>query len=156
MVRRRTLRWSVLLLAGMVAVAAAGPRKSEAVVKVTARAMPETPGPDGTQVVIVTLSIEKGWHIYANPVGNETLASTATVVAIDHTPKPEVTIDYPAGKLVKDKDVGDYRTYEGTVQIKATVKRSPNDAKPLTVRVRFHACDDKGCLPPGEVTLMVP
>src|SRR5207253_969008 len=40
-----------------------GPKKSDGVVKVTAKAVPEKPGRDGKQVVIVTLAIEKGWHI---------------------------------------------------------------------------------------------
>ena len=51
-----------------------------------------------------TLTIDKGWHIYANPVGLEDLASAQTVVTFPADSKPEVVkIDYPPGKVVKDE-----------------------------------------------------
>src|SRR5262249_33401290 len=52
-----------------------GAKRSDSVVKVTAKAEPEKPGADGKQVVIVTLIIDKGWHLYANPVGPEDLSA---------------------------------------------------------------------------------
>src|SRR5262245_15872359 len=133
------------------AVAQKGPKTSEAVVKVSAKA--EKPDADGKQVVTVTLEVDKGWHTYANPVGLEDLESSQTVVDVSGKNKPElVKVDYPKGKLVKDV-VGDYSIYEGKVTIKATVQRTKGDSEPLEVKVSFQACSDKACLVPATVKL---
>jgi len=132
----------------------AAPKKSEDVVKVKARA--EKPAADGTQVVTVTLTIEKPWHLYANPVGNDDLTSSQTVLTITgpDQPKTEKT-EYPKGKPVKDATVGDYNVYEGEVTIKATVKRSAGAKAPPDVKVRLQACSEKTCFPPATVKVAV-
>ena len=56
----------------------AAPLTSDSVVKATAVA--DKPGPDGKQTVTLTLAIDKGWHLYANPVGTDDLAPVQTVV----------------------------------------------------------------------------
>src|SRR5262249_2039279 len=56
--------------------------RSDSVVKVSVRAAPEKPGPDGKQLLTITLAIEKDWHIYANPVGNEQFENAQTTVAV--------------------------------------------------------------------------
>lgn len=133
-----------LLMVGLVAAwseAGGAGVKSDSKVKV---AIKSTKAGD-EETVVVTLTIDKGWHIYANPVGLEDLASSQTVLTIEGNPKPEgVKIDYPAGKLVKDAVVGDHKVYEEEVVIKAQVRRA--DAGPLTVAVKFQACNDKQCL----------
>ena len=140
-------------------VANAGPvfaqaKKSEAVVKATAAA--DKPDADGKQTVTITLDIEKPWHLYANPVGNEDLASAQTVVTVGSKVKPEdVKIEYPPGKLHKDKD-GEYKIYEGKVAIKAHVKRAKGDSGPLEVNIKLQACDDRSCLFPSTVKVVVP
>jgi DsbC/DsbD-like thiol-disulfide interchange protein len=128
-------------------------KKSDSVVKVTATAT--KPDAAGKQVLTVTFAIDKGWHIYANPVGNSDLAETRTVVEVKAVGKPEVKITYPSGKVIMDKDVGNYRVYEDKVNIEATVTRAKGDATPLEVSVRFNACNDKGCLPPATVKVPV-
>jgi thiol:disulfide interchange protein len=133
-----------------------GAKNSEAVVKVTAKA--DKPGADGKQVVTITLTVDKDWHTYANPVGLEDLESAQTVVEITGKNKLEsVKLDYPKGKLHEDKVVGDYSIYEGKVEIKATVQRAKGDSGPLDVKVKFQACSDvtKTCLPPATVKLSV-
>jgi uncharacterized protein YyaL (SSP411 family) len=130
-------------------------RKSDKLVKITAAARPEKPGSDGVQTVTVTLAIDKDWHLGANPAGETGVPTTVTVTA---KAKPEsVKIDYPAGKLVKDP-IGDYRIYEGTVAIKAVVRRAAGDTSPLELSVKFAACSDKDmtCLPPATVKVAVP
>jgi DsbC/DsbD-like thiol-disulfide interchange protein len=131
-------------------------KKSDAVVKVTLKADPEKPGADGQQVVTVNLAIDKGWHVYANPVGNKDLESSQTVVKVSAKNPPQVQMAYPEGKLIKDKDNGDYRTYEDKTAIKATVRRTAGDRGPLEVSITFQACDDKSCLLPATVKLVVP
>jgi DsbC/DsbD-like thiol-disulfide interchange protein len=152
--------FAVLLLVGASAFGlfsesgtAAG-KKSDSEVKTTAKA--GKIGEDGTQVVTVTLTINKGWHIYANPVDNKDQEDAQTVVTISGKTKPEdVKVEYPAGKLIKDKLVGDYRIYEDKVEIKATVKRAKGDTGPLEATVKFQACNDKTCLQGAKVTVPV-
>ena len=66
------------------------------------------------------------------------------------------SVEYPAGKLVKDKVVGDYKVYDDKVTIKAMVKRAKGDTSPLEVSVKFQACTEKQCLVPATVKLTVP
>lgn len=130
-------------------------RSSDKFVKVSAVAKPDKPGADGLQVVIVTLAIDKEWHLGANPPGETGVATTLTVAAKE---KPEVKIDYPPGKAIKDPTVGEYRVYEGTVAIRATIRRARGDNSPLELSVKFAACSDKDmtCLPPVTVKLALP
>lgn len=133
----------------------AGSKKSDSEVKLSAKAT--KPDDSGKQVVTVTMDINKGWHAYANPVGNPDLRSSQTVVTVTGKEKLEaVKIAYPEGKVVNDKLVGNYRTYEGKVDIQATVQRARGDTGPLEVSVKFMVCHDKGvCLLPATVKLMV-
>jgi uncharacterized protein YyaL (SSP411 family) len=133
-----------------------GAKKSDSVVKVTAKAEPEKPGADGKQVVTVTLEIDKGWHTYANPVGLEDLASSQTEVSVSSKTKPQVVkVEYPEGKEINDTVVGKYKVYEGKVSIKATVERAAGDTGPLEITVKFQACDEKRCLLPATKTLKI-
>ncbi len=143
----------LVLWAGRAELTARGAELSDSKVKVTAKA--EKPGADGTQVVTITLDIEKEWHTYANPVGNETLVPNMTKVALEKIKAADVQIEYPMGKLVKDPTEGDYYIYEGQVEIKATVKRAKDDTTPLKLKVRIAACNNKKmkCLPAATVEL---
>lgn len=160
---KRSFTLSFLLLLGLVLAIpllgwnapVSGQKKSDAVVKVTATA--DKPDADGKQTVSILLTHESGWHSYANPVGLEDLAAAQTTVAITGKNKlDDVKVDYPPGKLIKDKIVGDYKVFEDKVTIKATVKRAKGDTGPLDVTVKFQACNDKQCLQSATVKLTVP
>ncbi|MFL5245128.1 MAG: protein-disulfide reductase DsbD N-terminal domain-containing protein [Gemmataceae bacterium] len=113
-------------------------------------------GADGTQEITLTLNVEEGWHLYANPVGNDDLTSAQTTVKITGETKPkDVKVVYPKGKIIKDATLGDYSTYEGKVVIKARVSRAKDDTGPLQVSIKLQACNEKLCLPPGTVKLTV-
>lgn len=133
--------------------AAQAAKKSDAVVKINATA--GEPGPDGKQVVTLTLKIDKPWHLYANPVPPE-FPGIPTEVKVEKVKPEDVKVDYPPGKLVKDAVVGDYKVYEDQVTIKATVQRARGDRSPLELSVRVQACTDKQCLLPATVKLTVP
>ena len=118
--------------------AALGPLKSEDAVQLTATAGKIT---DGKQTIEIKLAIEKPWHIYANPAGNDAAAGNQTTVSIRIAGKPvEAEITYPAGELVKDEVVGDYRIYEKEVVVKAVVKRTDDGMTPLDVSAKIQAC----------------
>jgi DsbC/DsbD-like thiol-disulfide interchange protein len=127
--------------------------KSDSKVKVTATA--DKPDADGKQSVTITLDIEPEWHLYANPVENDSFAPVQTRVKF-LTKVEDAKVTYPEGKLIKDKTVGDYRTYEGKVVIKATVKRMKSDTGPLEFSIKVQACDKSNCLSPAEVKKSVP
>ena len=170
MLRRANLRPALgraAVLGLLIAWAAAAPAgwaqddatKSADVVKIKATA--DKPGADGKQVVTVTIDIEKGWHIYANPVGNDDFAINQTTVSVTGKQKLEdVRIEYPPGKEVQDKLVGNYMTYEDKVAIKVTVKRARDDTGPLDVSVKLQSCchikGKEKCLIPSTVKVNVP
>lgn len=104
-------------------------------------------GSDGTQTVVVTLHINKPWHVYANPVGNEDLAAAQTTIVFPKGVKV-VQAKYPAGKTINDKVIGKYHVYEGKVSIPIVIQRA-GGAGPLELSVRYQACDDRRCLPPA-------
>ena len=105
----------------------------------------------------IKVTIDKPWHIYANPPGNAGAAGNQTSVSICVAGKPvDAEITYPKGSEVVDEVVGNYRIYEGEVTIKATLQRKDDAA--LDVQVKFQACT-KGangrCLAPSTIKMTV-
>jgi DsbC/DsbD-like thiol-disulfide interchange protein len=144
----------VAILAESGELAAQG-KKSDAVVKVTATA--DKPDADGKQTVTITMVTDKGWHNYANPVGNKDLVDAQTVVNVSaKQPVEVVKIAYPPGALKKDPKAGNYMIYEGITVIKAQVKRTKGDTSPLDVSVSLQSCDKESCLFPATVKISVP
>lgn len=147
MPNRRVL-WSLILGLAFAPLAMGQGKKSEGVVKATAKEGPASAAKGGKRLVLVELEIEKGWHLYANPAGNEDLDSVKTTVTVVGE-KAEVV--YPKGKQVIDPVVGNYVTYEGKQTIQVHV---PADKKgPLKLHVSFQACDEKTCLQPAKLTV---
>jgi hypothetical protein len=151
---RRSLFHAALfaaLLLGLGAGPAAG-QGSDSVVKASAKA--SKPDDDGNQTVTITLDItDKRYHLYANPVGNDTLKSTQTTVRFTSKLEGDAKVEYPPGKLIKDEDVGNYKTYEGMVTIKAKVRRVKGDTSPLGLAIKLQACTEKACLTPATIKL---
>lgn len=136
-----------VFLAGL---APAAPPKSDSVVKATVAA--GKVGPDGKQTVTLTLAIDKGWHLYANPVGNDDLKSVQTVVkAAAKGQLGDVKVNYPAGKKVKDSVLGDYVIYEDKAVIPVLVSRAAGDDSPVELTVKLQACNESECLLPAEI-----
>src|SRR5207247_1870678 len=146
---------AVLAAGGMLIPARAGGKRSDAEVKVALESA--KPDAEGKLVITLKLDINKGWHIYGNPVGNNDLVDAQTVVSVSGKNKPtSVKIDYPKGHVIKDKVLGDYNVYEDKVTIKAIVERAAGDSGPLDVNVRFQACNDSTCLFPYTKKITVP
>jgi hypothetical protein len=124
-------------------------------IKVSAKA--DKVGPDGKQVVTVTLAMDKKWWTFANPVGLEDLSYHQTIVTVKGRDKlRSVRVDYPVGELVKNEIVGDYRIYRGKVVIRAHVRRAEGDTGPLEVTAVFNPRTNTLCMPPVRVKLSVP
>jgi hypothetical protein len=144
---------AVLSAAGGVA-QAADASKSDSVVKIETNAA--KPDADGKQVVTLTLTIDKGWHLYANPAPKDFPGVPVEVKVGGKTKPASVKVDYPEGKEVKDATIGDYKVYEDKAEIKVTVQRAKGDADPLDLAIKLQACTDKKCLLPATVKLSVP
>jgi DsbC/DsbD-like thiol-disulfide interchange protein len=139
----------MVVLAALLVVAAARldaqGKGSEGVVKATASIKKV----GGETILTVQFAVEKGWHIYANPPGNDDLKPVATTVTLQGGTKGEVV--YPAGKQVIDPVVGNYRVYEGTEEIRVKLASEPSG--PVKIQASFQACNEKSCLQPSKVTL---
>jgi len=157
---RHALRIGLFLGAALtagwtLAPAQGGAKRSDAEVKVAVESA--KPAADGKLVITLALDINKGWHIYGNPVGNDDLVDAQTVVSVSGKTKPaSVKIEYPKASVIKDKVLGTYNVYEDKVTIKATVERAAGDNDPLDVTIRFQACNDTTCLFPATKKLTVP
>lgn len=147
--------WQKLSLVGLLIVlagngtAAEQAKRSDSVVKI--RATASEPAADGMQAVTIDLAIDKGWHLYANPVPTDFPGIPTTVKVGGNVKADDVKIVYPAGKLVKDAVVGDHQVYEDKATIKATVRRAKGDSGPLELIIQVQACTDKQCLLPATV-----
>lgn len=112
----------------------------------------------GNQTVTITMTIEKGWYIYANPVNNDEFKNIQTLINVKaQKDLVNVKIQYPAGKTHEDKDVGNYSVYEDKVTIPVIVQRTAGDVSPLEVEVIFNTCNVKGvCLRKDSYTFTLP
>lgn len=103
---------------------------------------------EGKRKVVVTLRVAEGWHVYANPVGNDNLLDSQTVVTLfvdGKAAKADVT--YPKGKEHRDAAGDRYNVYEGKVVATAAVNAT-GIAK-VEARVKVTACSNGQCLLPS-------
>jgi len=110
---------------------------------------------DGSQVITVTLSIDKGWYVYANPTGLGEDIDDFYQLTVKAQTKAKVKIDYPPGKEVEDKGIGKWRKYEGKVMIPVTVWRAKGDQAPLDLHVRFALRKGAICAVPQSTSVTV-
>ncbi len=147
------------LLALVVALACATvlfaqPKKSDTVVKASAAA--GKLDANGKQTVTLTLKIDDGWHLYANPVPKD-FPGVPVEVSVEAKVKPaDVKVEYPKGKVVKDAMFGDHQVYEKSAVIKINVERAKGDSGPLSLNIKVQTCNDRTCLTPGTIKLKVP
>jgi DsbC/DsbD-like thiol-disulfide interchange protein len=125
--------------------------------KIKATAAATKLGADGKQTVTITLDIEKGWYIYANPIktNTEVLENNQTKVVIKSKDKVKASVKYPAGKQKKDGRY-EFDIYEGKIVIEAEVQRTAGDTAPLQISIDVNTCRKNECLLPGTVMLTVP
>jgi thiol:disulfide interchange protein len=156
MIRTGTKLLAVAILAWLPAQAHAEVTKSDSVVKIEV-----DPGKieNDKQTVTLTLSIQKGYHIYANHIGQENIALPTEVTISGKTKPQAVKISYPPGKLEQNEFVGDHYIYERKAVIAADVRRAKGDTGPLKAAIRVQACSegqDGKCLLPATVEVNIP
>jgi len=116
---------------------------SASVVKATFKA---EPAKDGKQAFAISLAIEKPWHIYASPVGNDAFKNSETTVeAFIGGKLVEAAVVFPKPGTGIDKKDGNYGIHEGELTIKGVATRGADEGE-LEVRITFIACKEGKCL----------
>ena len=127
------------------------------VVKAEPQPVNIAPG-ESTEATII-LTIQKGYHVNANPPTYPYLIPTALDVS-PHDGLSIGQISYPAPINIKlafaEKPLA---VYEGQTAITATMK-ADDSVKPgertIPAKLRIQACDNQVCFPPGSIDLTIP
>jgi hypothetical protein len=110
--------------------------------------------------VAVQLQIAEGWHIHANPPGDDEL-DVATELELQSKLDVELnTVRYPAGKKA-DRGEGEkpQLLYHGKVTLIGEIEvpaAAAGKREDLVLVVNYQACNDNRCLPPKKLKLTVP
>ncbi len=107
--------------------------------------------------VVLQLKIAAGWHINANPPGQDNLIPTTVTVAAD-APVEIVDIAYPMGKSTRFEFSNvPLNVYEGTLTIPLRLKLKPDVTwkKNTAIRLQltYQPCDDTQCLLPQTLDI---
>lgn len=148
------------LLTSWVAPAAAQPRDSSQIVRLTTQLSEHSLRPGDHAELSVVLMLERGWHINGHALESELLIPTT----VSFDPSASLTvraIRYP--EAIRRRFAfadGMLDVYEGEVRILADVAIGADarigDTMTLTGTVRFQACNDTLCLMPAEISFGVP
>ena len=137
--------------------AARGPATSVKFVKASAADVQIPAG--GSAEATVTLTIQPGYHVNANPPTFSYLRPTEVLVQTGEGVSVGF-ITYP-NKLIKKFSFAEepLAVYEGSAAIKVMLKAIPAAAKgarSLPTKLNVQACDDQVCYPPGTLELSIP
>ena len=108
---------------------------------------------------VISVAIQEGWHIYANPTGAAELKPTTLRLApASERSATLVSVKYPPGAAKVLGSIGTEKValYEGTVELTARIRLAP-DAKPgpipLKLKLSYQACNDRLCLAPASLEI---
>jgi thiol:disulfide interchange protein DsbD len=145
--------FSLLLMVAAVSAMAAPPNK----VKWSARLEPADARAGESAQVVVTATVEPGFHIYSlkpNTVGVATSVKLEKSAALTPQGKPVE----PAAHRIKDETLKvEYDVFEGTVAFGIPVKLAPKaaGAQKAVVTAQSQACHDQICDPPATEKVAV-
>lgn len=113
----------------------------------------------GSGEAVVTVAVQSGYHVNANPPSDAYLKATELIVS----PADGLSVGfvkYPTAVKKKfsfsDKQLA---VYEGEVPIKVLLKAGAATAKgthQLATKLNVQACDDQLCYPPGTLEMTIP
>ncbi len=128
---------------------------SQALVTATAKIKTRT---KGNQIdVEVQVKIAAGWHINANPAGQDNLIPTT--ITVDKDALIEINnVKYPKGKSMKfEFSPESVNVYDRTFTIPLKLKQKPNTTLkknvPIILKLNYQACNDTECLLPQELNI---
>ncbi len=107
--------------------------------------------------VKVQVNIKDGWHINANPTGQENLIPTTISVPVDSSISIS-DVKYPKGKSVKFEFSADsLNVYEGTMTFTLKIKPKENltlkKNDQILLKLNYQACNETECLLPQTLDL---
>ena len=110
----------------------------------------------GEASVTVTLNIGPEYHLNANDPGVEGLIATSLELEGGENPGVALTVEYPK-PAVRKFDFADQaiNVYEGTVQIRATLRKKGATTLPVKLMLTLQLCTEMSCLEPRRVELPV-
>ncbi len=128
---------------------------SQALVTATAKIKTRT---KGNQIdVEVQVKIAAGWHINANPAGQDNLIPTT--ITVDKDALIEINnVKYPKGKSMKfEFSPESVNVYDGTFTIPLKLKQKPDTlikkGVPIILKLNYQACNDTECSLPQELNI---
>jgi uncharacterized protein len=104
--------------------------------------------------IVVSVAVEAGYHINANPASFDYLIATQLSIA-GHA---DLTVNYPAPSVIRPKFALDgLKVYEGLVTLRASMPRNiiGQDIQALGGDLRIQACNEDICLPPGTINVPI-
>ena len=109
--------------------------------------------------VELDLKIAAGWHVNANPTGQENLIPMTVAVDTD-TPIEIVDVAYPKGKSVRfafsDESLN---VYEGSLTIPLQLKQKPRTlldrTVPVLLKLTYQPCNEAECLLPQTLNILL-
>ena len=105
--------------------------------------------------VILQLNIASGWHINANPAGQDNLIPT-TVTADADAPFEILDIAYPTGRSARfEFSYESVNVYEGKLTIPLKLKQKSNRKKSarVTLKLTYQPCSETECLLPQTLDI---
>ena len=127
---------------------------SDAVVAATAKVKGKS---DEVFNVELQLKIAAGWHINANPAGQDYLIPT-TVELDANAPVEIVDVAYPKGRSMRFEFSDEpLNVYEENLTISLRLKQKPNVQRkknaPITLKLTYQPCNDTECLFPETLDI---
>ena len=109
--------------------------------------------------VELQLKIAAGWHINANPTGQDYLIPTTVAVDVD-APVEIVDIAYPKGRSTRfEFSDQPLNIYEKSLTIPLRLKQKPNVTQkknvPITLKLTYQPCNDTECLFPEALDVLL-
>ena len=113
--------------------------------------------PNGEAEIIVTASIEKGWHTYSQNISPDAGPVPTTV---NFSPGSNYEM---IGKSIEENVKEEFdktfemkiASFEGKAIIKQKLKRKNLKEFQTPIKIEYMVCNDKQCLPPKTVDLML-
>ena len=107
--------------------------------------------------VELQLKIAAGWHINANPAGQDNLIPTTVELDVN-APVEIIDIAYPKGKTTRfEFSNASLNVYEKSLTIPLQLKQKPNITRkknvPITLKLTYQPCNDTECLLPETLDI---
>ncbi len=109
--------------------------------------------------VEIDLKIAAGWHVNANPTGQDNLIPTTVAVDTD-TPIEIVDVAYPKGRSARFEFSDEsLNVYEGSLTISLQLKQKPRTLLdrtiPIGLKLTYQACSETECLLPQTLDILL-